>query len=612
MLTSDDFHSEAGRFTSDDGDCRHGCSYGNQYFIANGNYGFILLDWSMPASPVSIDEYTISSGYAVDANIQYPYIYAVTRTELLVLSSAELSDTSGPDITGPTVVLIEPEDSSFSSCLSQALIFSVRDDRSGVDWSTVRLTVNGIEYTGDDLYHSGDTIYFAPMIEYPDGQVINYSFTEVYDSVGNPAVGLPISGIFTIDYSQPSVNIISPADGDTVYTSSPSIRFSILDSISGIDSCAVRFNLDSSPVEHSELVWTETAIGYELTYNASSLSDDFHTFCVTNLADRAEYCGANTTPITCWTFLISTGVDTFPPDITIIMPLEHTYTSCDDQLIMFEITDPSGVDTESIALRVNDYSYSLGSYPDGELIFYNDTLVFYPNTDYFADGETVSVYLESCADELGNYASPVWFDFYTDFTTPTVGSNSPADGDTVTMATPAIQITINETGSGVDGDALRFAINDSIVVPSVTNIPSGAVATYIPEIPFAHGETVIITAQNIQDNPDYCAPNSAEDYYWSFYVDLTGICEYKLPKKSTITISPNPFNSSADIELQLLEIERGELIIVDNNGHRVSTLFSGAADNISLQWKPQNIPSGKYSIIWTGKSKIDKEIILIK
>ncbi|MCD6594575.1 hypothetical protein J7L68_02730 [bacterium] len=610
LMQSSDFHSEAGRFTSSDGDCRHGCSNGNQYLVANGNDGFILLDWASPASPEEIDDYP-TTGYAADANIQYPYIYAVTRTQLLVLSSSELVDTGGPDITGPTVTLLEPEDGSFSSCLNQQVRFLITDDRSGVDWSSVRLTIDDIEFPGDALYQNGDTIAFIPMIEYIDGHVIDFSLTAVSDLAGNSASGLPISNSSTIDYSPPLAVPISPADGDTAYISTPTITFSLIDSISGLDSSSANYSLDSSPILSSEFGWTETSMGYNLTYTPSSpLADGIHTFCITGLSDNARYCSANSLPIYCWSFytVIST-VDTFPPVCTIIMPYDGTYTSCSDQQIVLHITDVggSGVDASSISLMVNGTTYSTF---DPELNFSSDTLTFTPSTAY-PEG-AIPVSLISYADTAGNDGTPISFEFNTDYTAPVISSVYPADGDTVDDATPSIQIMVDETGAGINPYSITFRVNGSLVLAFLTTLPSGGIITYTPSVSFADSSLVTVSLENLADTVDYCEPNIADNYEWSFYIDLSDISESKIPGKPILNVLPNPFNSVVDIHLILPNMEYGELIIMDNSGRVVEKLFDGTTKNISTNWTSKSNPSGIYRVIWKGATRLSNDIILVK
>ena len=610
LVQSSDFHSEAGRFSSTDGDCRHGCSNGNQYIVANGNDGFILLDWSSPSSPVEIDNYS-TTAYAADANVQYPYIYAITRNELLVLSSSALVDTGGADTTGPTATLLEPDDGSFSSCLQQAVRFLITDDRSGVDWSSVRLTIDDTEFSGDDLYQNGDTIAFIPMIEYADGQIVHFSLDAVSDIAGNPASGLPISGSFTVDYSSPIAAAIFPSDGDTAYTSTPSISFSIIDSISGIDTSSANYTLDTSPISPSEFTFVETPFGYNLTYIPSSpIADGIHTFCITGLSDNARYCGANSLPIYCWSFYTFTSsLDTFPPTCSIVMPSNGTYTSCENQQIIIHITDigGSGVDASSISLIVNGTTYSIS---DPELTFSSDTLIFTPSTAY-PEG-TISVSLVSYADVEGNYGVPISFEFNTDYTAPEIISVYPADGDTVSDGTPSIQATITETGSGINANSITLLVNGSPVMAFLTSIPSGGILTYTPSVPFADSSLITVSLQNLSDTVDYCEPNVADDYEWSFYVDLSGVSETKVPDKPILDVSPNPFNSVVDIHLSLPNVEYGELFIIDNSGRVIEKLFDGTTKNISTSWQAKSNPSGMYKVVWRGVSKLSKDLILVK
>ena len=606
LVEAPDFHTEAGRFTSTDGDCRHGCSYGTQYLVANGSYGFQLLDWTDASSPTVIDGYAFPTAgqYASDANIQFPYIYAVTRNQLMIFTSSVLEDTSSGPV-GPSITLVEPAIGAASSCLGQPLTFVITDP-DGVDWSTLRITINGFAYTIDDLYHNGDTVSFLPMIEYPDGDTIEYTIEAVSDARGTPSPDVPFSGYFVIDYSEPYVETVSPGDGDTLPVGTVDIVFNLRDDISGIDSSSPNFTFDSSPVEHGEMSWSPIEGGYQVTYSTDLSAAGFHTFCVMNLSDNAEYCGANTMPIFCWSFYVAPAeVDSTPPVVLGTEPATGTYTSCDDQTVTFWVS--YDLEPSSVALDVNGETYTYAS-PQVDVVL--DTfgydivwaVVFTPS-ESFADGETVRVELSDFVDTAGNSGEPVSIEFYVDLTPPQVSSVSPAEGETTSTCTPAIQAIIEETGSGVNADSLRFEINGEVVVPTVTLTGTGAIATYVPTTSFAPGEVVNVRVIGLQDSPDYCEPNAAEPYEWSFVAGPVGIAEGKLPQQIDVEIAPNPFNSACRITAY--GVACPEIEIYDARGNLVAT---GTGQNFI--WRPgENLPAGKYIVKIHGENFVGQTTV---
>ncbi len=606
LMLASDLHSEAGRFSSDEGDCRHGCAYGNQYVVANGYGGFILLDWTSPDAPAALDSYALPpGGYAQDANVQYPYIYGVTRNELLVLESFALVDTAGADLTPPVVELIEPVDGSYSACIDQPVRFVVRDDESGVDWSSVRLEVNGVTYTGDDLHVSGDTVSFAPMLEWHSGDTISYSLLFAADNAGNAAPELPISGTCVVDLDPPVVFSPSPSPGDTA---SPGDTVSVLvvDSISGVDPASLWMTINGSSVSPSEFLWD----GSSLSYVLGGLPTGAVSVCA-GAHDATTYCGPNASDDFCWSFYVRSAVaDSVPPIVSPLEPLPETFTSCETMPIRFLISDESGVDSLSIELSVGDTTHSWG---DPALSFAGDTLVFTP-TEPYPEGVPIAVSLLSCCDLCGNCSTPVTFQFYADYTAPWVESVSPAAGSSISDPLPTIQAVVreNDGGAGVCASDIRMSVNGAEVVPEVMLTSYGAIVSYTVTDSLHDAEVVTVTLYGLHDSVDYCDPNEAEPYEWSFSVDLDGVCDAAKPESSRLSAAPNPFNASCTIQLELPRKEAGCLVAVDISG-RKQTIFEGNAQSLKLRWMPpQGAPTGLYYIAWLGETTLVRKVAFVR
>ncbi|HDG67526.1 MAG TPA: hypothetical protein ENG11_00065, partial [candidate division Zixibacteria bacterium] len=198
-------------------------------------------------------------------------------------------------------------------------------------------------------------------------------------------------------------------------------------------------------------------------------------------------------------------------------PTEGSYTACADQTITFWVS--SDLDPSSVVLNVNGATYTSSS-PEVSVnpdMFGGDSawaVVFTPSED-FTDGETVTAELSEFTDAAGNPGRPVTVEFYVDLTPPQITSVSPAEGES-TSVTPTIEVTIEETGSGVDASSLRFEINGEEVTPDVSFTGTGAIASYTPTTPFGFSEEVTVRVIGLQDSPDYCEPNVAAEYEWSF------------------------------------------------------------------------------------------------
>jgi hypothetical protein len=111
---------------------------------------------------------------------------------------------------------------------------------------------------------------------------------------------------------------------------------------------------------------------------------------------------------------------------------------------------------------------------------------------------------------------------------------------------------------------------------------------------------------------DYGPPNEALNLTYWFTIKRERINESKKPETHGLTVSPNPFNSIATIELILPAVETGELSIYDIKGNKIRTLFKGRTSGLITTFDAKDIESGLYYVLWNGKSKSICEILLIK
>lgn len=131
-------------------------------------------------------------------------------------------DTQGPTCDNPTPI-------PYSNSGNPNLTIHLTDNQgAGVDPGSIRLRVEGIEYTINNPALSYDkqseTLTFTPLevgIIWPNGQVINVELTQANDYLGN-ALQNPISWQWTLDYSldvtpPDAPIIISPATSNLTY-----------------------------------------------------------------------------------------------------------------------------------------------------------------------------------------------------------------------------------------------------------------------------------------------------------------------------------------------------------------------------------------------------------
>ena len=136
---------------------------------------------------------------------------------------------------GPIAAIVEPFDSSVSTCIDQQIIMTITDPE-GVNSSTIVLEVDGISYIvdGDTLTYVGTTLTFDPGDSYwPSSGVVTVSLISADDMLGNSLEGAPVSWIFTLDFDPPLFGNEYPI-GD-VYNWQAQIGISVWDSILGVN-----------------------------------------------------------------------------------------------------------------------------------------------------------------------------------------------------------------------------------------------------------------------------------------------------------------------------------------------------------------------------------------
>jgi len=580
------------------GDPNHGCAHEDYYVLANGTSGLEVINWQTPTSPRKVDLYNVATHENfIEAYVQYPYIYATTNRSLRILHSDSLPYLG--DRTPPKVRLLESIGGQHSACLHQRIAFLVTDIGGEVDWSTIRININGSIHDMISLSRTGDTVFYAPMLEWPLGDTINFSFLSVSDTAGNSALSLPITGSTLIDYEDPEIWGPEPSSGDTIDNCFPTITVYFTDRLSNIADFELEIGGRTYNITSPEMSY----VGDTMTFLPTlPLPSGTVTICLKNVSDDVVYCGPNIAPDYCWDiFVIPDTSDTIDPVTTLLEPLPETFTSLPDKSIKILLEDESGLFLSSIELTVNSVNYILTS---PELSFIDDTLIFISFSNYPEGSVTVS--LKEYYDLVGNTGPPLDFTFYTDYTKPTSYNMYPLPGNNLTKDTVTIVFDLLDPkeGSGIDTSALQLFINDSLVIHDITVISD----TFIRLSYFLDGsaypsDTITLSLRNQKDMIDYGPPNEAPNLTYWFTIKHEQINESKKPETHSITVSPNPFNSIATIELILPAVETGELSIYDVKGNKIRTLFNGRTSGINTTFDAKDR---------NGKSKSICEILLIK
>ncbi len=332
---------------------------------------------------------------------------------------------------------------------------------------------------------------------------------------------------------------------------------------------------------------------------SSSLTNYVEEFAVTTIGGERRYYASSEEGI----YKRSGGTVSGGPRLTYRFPFNGAWVS-EDTLIILGFSDFEGIDATTAVIEVNGSSYTTA---DPELTAVGDTLVFYPPFPWLDGDITVTlITIEDTGGEITPDAGSS-FTFHIDKTPPQVLFYEPDSGAVLTDAPSGIMLVFHDYGSGNTHDTWDFT-DGSITLGSWSAgvMMEGSDTIFIDfgtaGIHIDLGDTVSFLFRG-WDSPDIGAPNMFAQYWW--FVVATGITEKQLPENNSISVSPNPFNSTCAITAPS-DVEIG---IFNLHGQQIDRLPSG-----TTIWRPsEDVPSGIYSIkAINSMNKISTDVIYLK
>ena len=380
----------------------------------------------------------------------------------------DMPDTCGPNylaspdcwefyvnLSGPRIAVISPRNNWHISCGEgeQEILVAITDDE-GVDTSSIRMSVNGVEYrVGAGLTYTDTVLSFVPATAWVDGSTVDVVITDAADILGNH-IGMPYSWRFIVDLTPPVVSDPYPSDGSTVGVPSPDISVAITDSLSAVDASRAvveisgygRFRLaDGVEFSAGRLVFSTVSAG--LSFADGETID----VCIDSIFDATVLCEPNIAPRYCFSFVVGLS----GPYAYVISPLDGTTVGCESgfQQILVHLSSPVGIDPDSILLTVDGTPYRITS----PRLFFGDTLLVFEPSPYWVDGETVDVELVDASDMLGHHlAAPILWSFVVDLSPPDISEPRPflVCGE----SEPIISVRIEDL-SPIDTSYLAFTVD---------------------------------------------------------------------------------------------------------------------------------------------------------
>jgi len=143
------------------------------------------------------------------------YYYVITAQDALGHNSSNSGEISvtpvSPDITPPQINNLLPADGALLANAKPTISALFSDDLSGIDTSTVRIILDGVDITSGATITATEFTY-TPSTNLAEG--IHSVTADVKDKAGNAAVQATTA--FRVDTTPPQLNITSPLEGEVM------------------------------------------------------------------------------------------------------------------------------------------------------------------------------------------------------------------------------------------------------------------------------------------------------------------------------------------------------------------------------------------------------------
>ncbi len=277
-----------------------------------------------------------------------------------------------------------------------------------LDTTSFEITVNGVPYHTDspELSWDGSVLTFTPIL--PDTYAHHDTITACLTAAADSCMrSMPdtLCRTFFVDYQPPFLVGVSLPPDTHISDTMPTFSFEVIDSMSGVDTSAFTFYLDSMQIPHSELNFENTGSTWVISWTPDTGFDYNETLTVClHVEDSTDYCDDNVLD-TCWTiYTILPCIDAQVWEIC-PTPWDNVITSCPYPAFYFGIWDPmgAGIDTTRIyATAIIHYAAGLidTTSPYFNFRYEGDTLIV---GSYFplSDGDSLFIQLDSVFNVLG-------------------------------------------------------------------------------------------------------------------------------------------------------------------------------------------------------------------
>jgi len=506
------------------------------------------------------------------------------------------------DADGPEPYPVDPipffRQLTYLGCSDYELQWRIEDE-NGLDLTTFSIQINSMTYNWGDYRIWVDTLvaavldtdslgtpiawdvqsaifHLVPAPHWYEGVVYTIDPPMISDIYGNPATGwewgayLWTEWQIMFDNTGPTVSNTYPVTSYVTRNQEEPLGFDVTDTWGSVDPLSIHLIIETSSGDYYEYDGWTSVMYPEITWDGLTFEFDPAVAGITwpqgdtvfvtvwDVMDSMEFCEANHMnhgPVT-WTFYVADGPMPEP-----FAPKNLEFSSCQTQMITFDLCDPDGIDPASVLFEVEgevfDIDYEIAHYDThwvGPVMLVDTTIFnpFYqvgPNrftldptmlpagiVDY-RDAAEINCTILAADDALGNpmWGGPYSYRFWIDFSSPYPGMTVPADGGVSGGPYPSFSIDIMDDVCGmIDPYSVTLQIRgvnyNPMIDPGVywEDIPGGGRISVETEdmigLSYGHGEVAHVCLTSAYDNAqNRCSlwgnPAIGLPYCWEFTVD---------------------------------------------------------------------------------------------
>lgn len=362
----------------------------------------------------------------------------ITLTDAIYLLTYLFRNGPAPqplDTIVPVVSSLTPAAGSFIASVTPSVSAEFSDDQTGIDVSSVRIFIDGIDLTGKaSITSTGLTLVLTSALT-EGGHLLTL---QLKDQAGN---AVEKTNAFSVDVTPPLITGLLPPNSSATSMQKPTFSATFSDNLAGVDLTSLTVTLDG------ENITSQTAKAVNgFSYTVSSpLAEGSHVLKVT-LRDKA---GTLTQAQS--TFIVDIGL----PVISNIIPASQAVIGEFKPLISGQYTDShSGIDKSAVAIFLNGEDLTAVAVISETGFSLSPPVVLANN---------VHELIVRVKDKAGTPAESI-STFTVDTSGPILKDLVPADQSFVNSVRPSISVNLIDLGSR-DPSQVTFLVDDAVCSP---------------------------------------------------------------------------------------------------------------------------------------------------